>query len=120
MTMQELAVAVAIDPEDKCCDANKMLFRDEHLFEICMPLVRLKGIVNDTIVEFTHFSAFEYLTTRLPDGQRDVCFIDQQTGHGQIMKCCLTHLSFPDLIRSYQRITDYSARELYYTCMMGM
>jgi len=93
LSLDELAVAVAIDSEDKIFNDAKRVFRNEQLLEICISFIRLDK--DGTKVEFTHFSIVEYLTTRFLDGQENDYFVDARSGHAQLMSCCLTYFSFP-------------------------
>lgn len=105
MTLQELAFAIAIDPEDKQLDKNKVFFRDDLLLDICGSLVKVRETRQwKKVVEFSHFSVLEYLTTKLPSGLSHEFFIDQKAGHAEIMKCCLAYISFPQLMRRYHNI----------------
>src|ERR1700734_848799 len=54
LTLRELVIAIAIDPEDDEFDDSRILDHDEQILEICGPLIKLETRTN--IVELSHFS----------------------------------------------------------------
>lgn len=113
LNLRELVIAIAIEPQDAQFEESKMLDYDEQILEICGPLVKFDGYLN--VVELGHFSVKEYLTSKLlPDGTDNPDFLDDIDGNAELMKCCLTYLSFlegPD--KEAQSVAEYfTEREL--------
>ena len=89
LRLEELAIAIALDSEDAFLelDADK-----EIILEICGPFLRYDS--GTKVVSIVHNSVSEFLRTLcLPDGRRNVFFIDHISGHAFLLKGCLTQLS---------------------------
>jgi len=104
LSLSELAVAIAIEPDAPCFDEEKKLDDDALILTILGSLARQNP--ETAAVEISHFSVVEYLTTRnLPDGSLNRHYINDVEGHADLLHCCLTTLSFDpftdDCFRSY-------------------
>lgn len=99
LRLHELSVAIAIDPNDQYFDSGKTTRHNERVLQICGSLVKLN---KNNEVQIGHFSVIEYLTSpKMPDGTVNVHFVDVQLGNDQLLKCCLTYLSFPQFQNMY-------------------
>lgn len=93
MTLEELSIAIAIDSDDQFFDVRKRIDSDEELLELCDPLLKLDS---DNLVSFDHISVLQYLTSpQMPTGAKNVHCVSKMDGHFQLLKWCLTYLSFP-------------------------
>jgi predicted RNA-binding protein YlqC (UPF0109 family) len=95
LKLKELAVAIALDPDDCEFEKSRKLDEDEQILEICSSFVRMDE--HTRIVEVAHFSVVEYFTTRiLPGGKEEnPDFMDEMNCHAELLKCCLAYLTFP-------------------------
>jgi hypothetical protein len=92
LKLNELGVALAIDPNDETFNEGEKLDSDDQLLEICGSLIKLD---QDFVVELGHFSVKEFLTSkRLPGGSINPYYIDGLVGHELALGSCLSYLSF--------------------------
>jgi hypothetical protein len=94
LQLSELEFAVAIDSNDRSFSDQKMV-PGVVLLKYCSSLVKFDS--NTNIVELSHFSVREYLKTQLlPDGTKNIYFVDEIDGNAELMGACLACLSFPN------------------------
>ena len=95
LKLRELAVAIAIDPDDRHFDDSRKLDYDEQILEICSSFVKMDD--RTSIVEVAHFSVVEYFTSRTLPGEKtqNPHFMDQISHNAELLNCCLAYLSFP-------------------------
>lgn len=93
LQLAELSVAVTIDPPDEYFNDQNMI-SGATLLKHCGSLVRFSAETN--VVQLSHFSVRQYFTTEwLADGVRNLYFMDELHGNGELMETCLKCLSFP-------------------------
>jgi len=93
LSMSELAAALAIRPGDMFADEEQKVFSENRLIQLCSPLVKLKH--GTRVLEFRHFSVKEFLTTRrFEDGTNNPYYINEKDGDAELLRTCLTYLSF--------------------------
>jgi ankyrin repeat protein len=93
LSMSELAMALAIRPGDMFADEEQKVFSENRLIQLCSPLVKLKH--GTRVLEFRHFSVKEFLTTRrFEDGTDNPYYINEKDGDAELLRTCLTYLSF--------------------------
>jgi ankyrin repeat protein len=95
LTLKELAVAIALDPDDCEFEKSRKLDDDEQILEICGSFVRMDEHTH--IVEVAHFSVVEYFTMRILPGNKEQNpdFMDKMHCHAELLNCCLAYLMFP-------------------------
>lgn len=103
LTLTELAIGIAIDPEDKYFDETKKLPRKERILELCGSLVNHDS-ENDT-VELAHISVRQFLMSETtPDASKNEYYICPIASNGEIMRSCLLIFTFSG---DYERLDYY-------------
>jgi ankyrin repeat protein len=96
MTLDELFIAIAIDPQDEKFDEEKGLDSREQILEICGPLIKFE--IRTNIVELGHFSVREYITSKfLPSGMDNPDYLCEKEVNIELLRCCLAYLSYLQL-----------------------
>lgn len=94
LTLRELSLAIAIDPNNGVVDENNKLDDDEMILEICGSLIKIHPMTQ--VVELDHLSVREYLSSpTFPDGNENLYFIDPKDSQPDICRACITYLSSP-------------------------
>ena len=91
--LTELSRAIAIDPSDERFN-NRKLVSGETLLKYCRSLVKFCS--KSQVVQLSHLSVRQYLTTEFSvDGLKNLYFMDERLGNGELMETSLKCLSFP-------------------------
>lgn len=98
MTINEIAEAVSIQPEDKTFDYENVATDPEDLVGLCGSLLRLERVATGDgvpLVGFVHYSAEEYLFSEyIANGQLAYFGIEHHQAHLHLAKQCIQYLSF--------------------------
>lgn len=98
LTMNEIAEAVSLRPEDKTFDYENVATDPEDLVGLCGSLLRLEPVATGDsvpLVGLVHYSAEEYLfSEHIANGQLSYFRIDYHQAHLHLAKQCLQYLAF--------------------------
>ena len=113
LTLQELAEAAVVRPEDDCLDPEDRLCCAEDVLRICHSLVSVstEGLFilgqyseHCNVVRFAHFSVLEYLTSDMAGPFK----ISDKSSNTHITTCCFSYLLQTDQVKlSEQTLEDY-------------
>jgi ankyrin repeat protein len=113
LTLQELAEAAVVKPEDDCLDPEDRLCCAEDVLRICHSLVSVSTenfrICDQHrrachVVRFAHFSVMEYLTSEMAGEFK----ISEKSANAHITTCCFSYLVQMDQVKlSEQNPEDY-------------
>jgi ankyrin repeat protein len=103
--LAEIAVALAVDPEDTFFNEDKMVLpNDQAILEIGATLIRQESFSR---IGFSHFSVLEFLKSPLANGRPNDYFVDVHEANVEAMKCCFAYLSFPRFFGPGTNILSY-------------
>jgi hypothetical protein len=113
LTLQELAEAAVVRPEDNCLDPEDRLCCAEDVLRICHSLVSVtteslyiccQPWKDYNVVRFAHFSVLEYLTSDMAGPFK----ISDKSANTHITTCCFSYLVQMDQVKlSKQSLEDY-------------
>jgi hypothetical protein len=113
LTLQELAEAVVVRPEDDCLDPEDRLCCAEDVLRICHSLVTVSteslsicghSWKDYSVVRFAHFFVLEYLTSEMAGSFK----ILDKSANTHITTCCFSYLLQTGKVKlSKQTLEDY-------------
>jgi len=98
LTLHELNVVVALEPDDVIFHEKRKLDDPHELVEICGSFVTLN--LEENLVELSHSSVRKFLTTKTlgSDDTPNAHYIDERSANAFVLRSCLTYLTFPSLL----------------------
>lgn len=113
LKLAHLATAASIDPE-RNFDVEQRLDHNENVFDFCGSLIKVNA--ETRVVEFSHISVTQFLTTReLSDGTTNPHYLDETEGNVLLMNACFMYLASPwfSTTLSHLRSSESIYRELH-------
>lgn len=97
MTLDELAEAISIQPDDTRLDRDGITTDPEDLVAMCRSLVVLDRSMEPPVIRLAHFSVEEYLLSdHIVESSVSYFHIDESVVDLEIARTCIQYLSFQD------------------------